>query len=312
MISCYGDNPERIVHIADQKFRYADFCQQCGKLQNRYSVLKFASIGQSVLGKPIWCVRIGKGSRHVHVNAAVHANEWITSALLLRFLEDYAAALEDEDPKSSLASSRREAEAWYSNYTLWAVPMVNPDGVDLAQNGAVHCGSYRSRLLEWNGKSGDFTRWKANIRGVDLNDQFPAFWEVERERRGLNGPSSQDYSGPAPLSEPEAAALAVLTRGVPFEHVLSLHSQGKEIYWNYRDFEPAEAENMAERLAAAGHYRAVKLDGSDAGYKDWFIQEFRRPGFTVEVGEGVNPLPPEDFEEIYRAVHAILAEALSL
>ncbi|MNI77462.1 Gamma-D-glutamyl-L-diamino acid endopeptidase 1 [compost metagenome] len=99
-----------------------------------------------------------------------------------------------------------------------------------------------------------------------------------------------------------------------------MHTQGKEIYWNYRDREPQEAEAMAERLAAAsgegsdgsngsgGGYRAVKLSGSDAGYKDWFIDEFRRPGFTVEAGEGVNPLPVEQFDDIYKGLAPILAE----
>ncbi|MMZ65273.1 Gamma-D-glutamyl-L-diamino acid endopeptidase 1 [compost metagenome] len=87
-----------------------------------------------------------------------------------------------------------------------------------------------------------------------------------------------------------------------------MHTQGKEIYWNYREREPREAEAFAARLAAAGGYRAVKLTGSDAGYKDWFIDEFRRPGFTVEVGEGVNPLPLEDFEEMYKELEPILAE----
>jgi g-D-glutamyl-meso-diaminopimelate peptidase len=322
MIPYYGDNPGHIVQFVDQKFRYAEFCRQCSQLQRKYSVLKFASIGHSVLGKPIWCIRIGKGSRQIHVNAAVHANEWITAPLLLKFLEEYAESLQQAGPEDSKfrecveggnrggGATMQQAQSWYENYTLWAVPMVNPDGVDLAQEGAIHCGTYRSKLLEWNGQLEDFSKWKANIRGVDLNDQFPACWEAERQRRGVVGPAPQDYSGPSPLSEPEAVALAVLTRGVPFEKALSLHSQGKEIYWNYRDCEPEEAEDLANRLAAAAGYRAVKLEGSDAGYKDWFIQEFRRPGFTVEVGEGVNPLPVEDFDTIYEEIRALLAEAL--
>ncbi len=30
---------------------------------------------------------------------------------------------------------------------------------------------------------------------------------------------------------------------------------------------------------------------SYGGYKDWFIQDFNRPGYTLELGEGQNPLP---------------------
>ena len=40
--------------------------------------------------------------------------------------------------------------------------------------------------------------------------------------------------------------------------------------------------------------------------KDWFIQTYRRPGFTIEVGTGENPLPLSQFEEIYTASLPIL------
>jgi g-D-glutamyl-meso-diaminopimelate peptidase len=53
------------------------------------------------------------------------------------------------------------------------------------------------------------------------------------------------------------------------------------------------------------------LSGSDAGYKDWFIQRFRKPGFTVEVGLGASPLPLQDFDGMYKEVSAILREALN-
>ena len=48
---------------------------------------------------------------------------------------------------------------------------------------------------------------------------------------------------------------------------------------------------------------------SFAGYKDWFIQNFRRPGYTIEVGSGTNPLPLSQFEEIYRDNLPILITA---
>ena len=48
---------------------------------------------------------------------------------------------------------------------------------------------------------------------------------------------------------------------------------------------------------------------SFAGYKDWFIKVFRRPGFTIEAGSGENPLPIGQFEEIYRDNLGILVTA---
>ncbi|GIO84322.1 hypothetical protein J25TS5_12540 [Paenibacillus faecis] len=277
-------------------YRNADYVKQVRELTRRYPGIRARPIGQSVLGEPLLALVLGAGPEAIHMNAAVHANEWITAPLLLRFVE-------------RLAEAREAGEACgLDAVTLWTVPMVNPDGADLAQDGIPPGCARAEELAAWNGGSGDFRRWKANIRGVDLNDQFPAGWELERERRGVSGPAPQDYGGPHPLSEPEAAALVRLTREMRFSRVLSLHTQGKEIYWNYREREPREAEAFAARLAAAGGYRAVKLTGSDAGYKDWFIDEFRRPGFTVEVGEGVNPLPLEDFEEMYKELEPILAE----
>lgn len=316
-----------IVAIERGGFRNGDFIDQMNLLLQKYEFLRRRQIGKSVLGQPLFALILGDGPEKVHINAAVHANEWITAPLLLRFVEELAAA------RSAGESCGLDA------VTLWAVPMANPDGADLAQDGIPPGCAWAEELAAWNGGSMDFRRWKANIRGVDLNDQFPACWELERERRGLAAPAPQDYGGPHPLSEPEAAALAGLTRAERFSRVMSLHTQGKEIYWNYRDREPREAEAMAERLAAAGGYgsvgsasstdreasvssadtggdtgssgglyRAVKLSGSDAGYKDWFIDEFRRPGFTVEAGEGVNPLPVEEFDDIYKGLAPILAQ----
>ena len=42
------------------------------------------------------------------------------------------------------------------------------------------------------------------------------------------------------------------------------------------------------------------------GFKDWFITEFNRPGFTVELGLGENPLSPSLADEIYRKVEKML------
>ncbi|AIQ63506.1 peptidase M14 [Paenibacillus stellifer] len=272
----------------------------------KYPFIHRETIGSSVLGRPLNVLRLGTGSRHLHVNAALHANEWLTSPSLLSFLEQYAAAYAEGRNWQG-----HDVRRWHDEWTVWAVPMANPDGVELVQEGAGHWHPRRLELEEWNGGRRSFRHWKANIRGVDLGDQFPAYWEEEQARRGRSGPSPRDYGGPAPLSEPEAAALAELCFRTPFEAAVSLHSQGQEIYWNYRGFEPPESRSMAEAMGAASGYRAVFLEGSDAGFKDWFIQEFRKPGFTVELGFGRNPLPLEEFEDMTTETGQILASLLS-
>src|SRR5262249_40129776 len=154
---------------------------------------------------------------------------WITSMLLMKFAMEYTSAYEKR--KSFRGKS---AEELFRRNTLWIAPMVNPDGVELVQQGLQKEHPMYTELRVWNRGTNRFHGWKANVRGVDLNDQFPANWGVERERRGVAGPAPRDYSGPEPLSEPEAIALAEWTESRDIHAVIALHTQGEEIYWNYR------------------------------------------------------------------------------
>lgn len=297
--------PHKVVHLRGE-YGPAEVEADIVRLLDQYPFLQHETIGSSVLGKPLHLLRIGSGPQQLHVNAALHANEWLTSPCLLSFVEQYAAAYAE-----GKGWNGHNPNNWYSNWTVWAVPMANPDGVELVQEGTLPGDPYYDELMAWNGGRRSFRHWKANIRGVDLGDQFPAHWEEEQARRGVPGPGPRDYSGTAALSEPEAAALAQLAERVPGDAAVSLHSQGGEIYWNYRGYEPPESRALAAQLAAVSGYRAVELTGSDAGYKDWFIQRFRKPGFTVELGVGKNPLPLADFEDMALETGLILAAILS-
>ncbi|AOZ93949.1 M14 family metallopeptidase [Paenibacillus crassostreae] len=288
------------------EYGYNELMQDIEELLMKYSFIKTQEIGKSVMGKSLSMLRIGKGPRQIHVNASIHANEWITTLSLMKFVEQYAEAYHSKELWNGY-----DPQTWFKDCTLWLLPMANPDGVELVQEGVTHDHVYAEQLLVYNNQRKDFKHWKANIRGVDLGDQFPAHWIEEGKRRGIISPSPRDYGGTHPLSEPEAQALATFTLEIPLDYVISLHSQGQEIYWNYRDYEPEESQMISQRLAQVSGYRSVKLQGSDAGYKDWFIQHFKRPGFTVEVGQGVNPLPIHHFRNISFEVGMILGELMN-
>ncbi|MCZ8512022.1 M14 family metallopeptidase [Paenibacillus filicis] len=286
-------------------YGYEELQEDLASLGRTYPFLETDSIGESVQGRVIPVVRLGTGVREVHYNASFHANEWITSLLLMKFLEELAGTF-----ASGGEMRERPVRPLLEACSLWIVPMVNPDGVELVQQGISPAHPLYASLLEWNHGSFDFSSWKANARGVDLNDQFPAGWELERARRAVKGPGPRDYGGTHPLSEPESAAMAAFTRSRDFRLVMALHTQGREVYWNYRGFEPEESEIIAGQLAKVSGYRAVELTDSDAGYKDWFIETFRRPGFTIEAGFGVNPLPLDQFRSMYEDVSVLLLEGL--
>jgi g-D-glutamyl-meso-diaminopimelate peptidase len=286
-------------------YGYLELCEDAKKLAQRYPQhLKWFSIGRSVMGRELLALRIGTGEKELFFNGSFHANEWITSLVLMKFIEDLGISLEKGCAMRGILTKEL-----LQRVSLYIVPMVNPDGVELVHTGADPMHPTRDLLLAWNDGQLRFDHWKANIRGVDLNDQFPAHWEVERERRSPKGPAPRDYTGVRPLTEPEAIAVAEFTKRRDFRLTVSFHTQGREIYWNYRDMEPAESERIAKDLARRSGFAPVKLTGSDAGYKDWWIQEWRRPGFTVELGQGVNPLPIDQFPLIYWEALGILLGA---
>ena len=294
----------RIVN-GKQQYDYPTLMNDLQRLLAVYPFIEIPSIGQSVLGNDIREVIIGKGTKQIHYNASFHANEWITTPIVMTFLNDYLLSLTNQHTIRGLITS-----PLYEQTTLSVVPMVNPDGVNLVIQGTTE-EPWLRRVIEWNNRSTDFSGGKANIRGVDLNDQFPANWDAERERNPKN-PGPRDYGGESPLSEPEAIAMADLTRRRDFNRVLAFHTQGEVIYWGYENLEPPEAEVLVNEFSRVSGYTPIQTIASYAGYKDWFIQDWRRPGFTVELGTGINPLPLEQFDEIYEEVLGIFLLGLYL
>ncbi|MYL32030.1 LysM peptidoglycan-binding domain-containing protein [Pontibacillus yanchengensis] len=295
----------RVVN-GKEAYSYLTMINDINQLVSIYPFIRQKSIGTSVMGKSIPELRIGRGSKQVHINASFHANEWITTPIMMKFLNEYLLALTNQTPIRGIPLN-----PFYNQTDLSAVPMVNPDGVNLVLQGLPEEEPFRSQVSTINNNSMNFDRWKANIHGVDLNNQYPAKWELESERK-QQSPSPFNYPGPYPLSEPEAQAVAELTRSRDFTRALAFHTQGEVIYWGYESLEPPSAEVIVEEFERVSGYRPIRFIDSYAGYKDWYIQEWRRPGYTVELGKGTSPLPLTQFDEIYEETLGIFLANLYL
>ena len=282
-------------------------------LSARYPFIKTGSAGRSIMGRPLHHLSIGTGGNQVFYNASHHANEWITSVVLMKFLEDYAQAYAFSG--TIFGTSARDL---YSITTLFLMPMVNPDGVALV-TGELRSGpSYRyaAEIAAVYPEIPFPSGWKANIEGIDPNLQYPAGWSEAREikfAQGFISPAPRDYVGAAPLEIPESRSVYNFTRQHDFSLTLSYHTQGRVIYWRYSDYLPAGSRDIALKFSAVSGYalETTPPESAYAGYKDWFIQDYDRPGYTIEAGIGTSPLPISQFDEIYRDNLGILTIGLS-
>lgn len=281
----------------------------------RYPFISQRTLATTAYGRKMIALQIGKGSKNILYNASHHANEWITTPILMKFLEDYAEAVSQGGSIFGI-----EASTLFQKARLCLVPMVNPDGVDLV-TGAIGADSeeYRSaqQIASHFPAIAFPDGWKANLKGIDLNLNYPAEWEQAKENKyalGFNRPAPRDYVGSAPLDQPESAAMVSLTMELNPRLTLSYHSQGEVIYWKFLDIEPPEARGIGQSFARVSGYQLedTPFASGFAGYKDWFILRYNRPGYTIEVGNGTNPLPITQFSEIYEDNLGILTMGMVL
>ncbi|MGL5437003.1 MAG: M14 family metallopeptidase [Lachnospiraceae bacterium] len=268
-----------------------------------YPFLTIGIMGYSVTGQMIPYIKIGTGSRNVFYSGAIHANEWIVTPVLMKFIEELSLAYVNNDEIFGYP-----ARQILEQTTIYITPMCNPDGVDLV-TGELGRDTLLYQRAKWIASQYPdipFPQgWKANLNGVDLNLQFPAGWDQAREikaEQGFTQPAPRDYVGAAPLSEPEAILLYQFTKMNNFDLVLAYHTQGEVIYWQFMDYAGEDAYRIGQEFSKVSGYLLadVPYASSFAGYKDWFLQDYGRPGYTIEAGEGENPLPISQFDEIYR------------
>ncbi len=223
-------------------------------------------IGESEEGRKLFAVKIGEGEPVGVSQYAIHAREWITARL-------------------AFFHAGRGVKG-----SVWLVPLMDPDGALLVQRGVGAASSARrEKLLALSG--GDFSLWKANADGVDLNVNFDARWGTGRQN--VFSPAAESYVGSRPFSAAETRALGDFTLSLSPSYTVSWHTKGEEIYWRFfQDEERAKRDiRLAKALSRATGYPLREAEGSVGGYKDWCIEKLNIPAFTVEAGKSREPHP---------------------
>jgi len=282
---------------------YSNLVNDCNKLINTYSFADMFSIGESVMEKKIYCLRVGTGKKKLFINGSHHGLEYLTSAFIMKFFNELCNAYENKNNMFSY-----DISFLLENVSLYAVPMVNPDGVDIAVNGIDITNPYHRKLISKVGIHSFNKVWQANVNGVDINHNYDANWHPVEEHA-----SPSKYAGPYSESEPETKAIVDFVRSENFDMLIAFHSQGGEIYYDFDGSISEHSLEIANHMASVSGYTVAIPTGSASfgGCKDWFIKEFGKAGFTVEIGHGKNPLPDEMLNKIYENNAKIILSAMS-
>lgn len=296
-----------------QPLDYHELTRAVNLFAERYPFLSISSIGTSILGRSIPVFVLGQGTRNVIYVGTHHGMEWITSVLLLRFVNEFC-----EYYQRAKTVYKVSLPVLWDRYTLHVIPMLNPDGADYQINGISHENPLYSRVLSMNGGSNDFTHWQANARGVDLNHNYDAGFDEYKQleaEQGIPCGAPTRYSGQAPESEPEVKGLCNYIRYLEnIRLILTLHTQGEEIYYKSGGKILPGSHAAARKVSALSGYRLSEAEGlaSYGGLTDWCIQSCNIPALTLECGKGVNPLPLSDFFPIYARLRETLFVAPGL
>ena len=284
----------------NQTYSYEQMTADAQKLAAQYpDLIQIGSIGQSVEGRELLLIKLGTGPKKLLLLGAHHAREYITSTFLMETADEYAQAAATEGTYGDY-----DLSALLKKVTVYIVPMVNPDGVNLVQNG-VEAAKDPEKVKSMRMMKTSYSEWKANINGVDLNRQYPCHWDEKASNTDV--PSSEMYKGTAPATEPEVQAVIALCKDNDFLLAASFHSKGDVIYWADSGTEnaiPAGA-SIAQSLADVTGYKLMPVSEDPsvygAGFENWFRQDYERPGFCVELTPSDDSSAPHDdaqFDEL--------------
>lgn len=287
-ISCESFNGVRAsckvdVDIVDYTRPYTSkrVAMNCQDLVNKYpELITMESIGKSTLGTDIILLKVGTGEKKALVTGGIHSREDITVNYVMRCVEEYAEAYYSSSGKYGTFRLNKLLKEW----TLYVVPVMNPDGIDIANDGVIPLYKNGEPLSE-----DELFDYKNTTTGVNLNRNFPFEWGYEDSTINDTTPDIDSYIGKSEASEPETQAIIKLCEANAFEWLFSFHIKGNMLYWADTVNSTSEkAEIMSNRLVVNCGFnlmRTSSIAGASGGMENWFRQQYNKPGFCIELME---------------------------
>lgn len=298
-----AENKALIIDENKELYCYEDMENDLKAISAEYKDLtSLKIIGETLDERNIYDLVIGNESAEdrIVIHASIHAREYITTKLVMKQLVYYLDSLEENVGEyKGVAYSDL-----FDDVVIHVVPMVNPDGVTLAQLGYDGLKTRTAKrvvrdIVGEDISTYDFTQWKANANGVDLNRNYDAMWN---EFEGAEKAAAERYKGTVPGSEPETEALISITETDNVVRTISYHTCGEVIYWYFGQRAGLYDESLgfANEISEITGYEPNGNSGTldPAGYKDWALEKLGIPSITIEVGHGGNPVPDSQLEDM--------------
>jgi len=294
--------PAQNVVYAYQAYSYEMMMQDAATLARLYpEIIKIGSIGKSVENRELLLLEFGRGAQKIFVCGTHHAREYIATSYLMYTIDRYAAAY-----RNRAMWGNYNPRAILENVTFCIVPMVNPDGVNLVQNGIyATCAPWEfANMHIYESARYGYKAWKANVRGVDVNWNYDKDWYASSNK---NPRGSSGFNGDMPNTEPETRAVSAYVDQNAFEAYISFHTQGEIFYWAEDKTRPTGLDRLLKAdTGFTPHYDSGT--GVGGSFFDYVYRKYGKATITVELCPYVGnyPYPDYDFDRIWNPAKNIL------
>lgn len=245
-----------------------------------------STAGKSTLGQDLTLVKLGRGGKKALITGGIHSREHLTVTFTMLCLEEYAAAY----CSGTGSYGSYNMKQLLNEYTLYIVPLMNPDGMDVVTK-------FTNPLYNYTGSRMEF---KSNANGVNLNRNFPFYWGSITDG-GINTRYTdvQKYKGPSAGSEAETKAIMNLCKQNRFEWLFSMHLRGNCLYWRDSASGAVPGDwDITQKLVNRCGYWAVETSTAandyGGGLENWFRGAYNRPGLCVELVPSNIPSPTDN------------------
>lgn len=289
-------------------YYYDDLVEDVKNLTNRYQeILQSEVLGYSHDGRKIFLLKFGKGHKNIICTGGVHGRETTNPIVLMKMIETYCELYYGNQ------KSQQNEYNWkniFDQYTIYFIPLLNPDGYMIALRGF---NVIQNETLRLAAKSLNisYETWKYNARGIDLNRNFPSVYWLAKNQ----------YDNPA--SENETKILINLFDQITSIGYIDYHSRGKMIYYYRNQMTDAYNETqieIAKNLEKMTGYQLmdasdeIELGDSGGNTVHYYCEKHLMPAISIETTpeEAEFPLDiglqGQTFQEIWCSPMALLKD----